>query len=244
MLKLRGIHWALPDAGEILKGVDLDVPEGKLTVVTGPNGGGKTSLAKIIAGLYAPSRGEIIFNGENITKWDITRRAKGGIAYAFQQPVCFKGITVKDLMELSAEQKMDDDDVCAVLSRVGLCAREYINRDVNSALSGGESKRIEIATVLMRKHAQILVFDEPEAGIDLWSFNNLVETFSSLKAEGKRSVMVISHQERIMEIADYIVVVADGRVRLSGERSQALPKLLSDEKNTCCPLCKSHEEAR
>lgn len=242
MLELKGIRWQLPEGGEILKGIDLTVPDGKLTVVTGPNGGGKTSLAKVIAGLYEPSGGKILLDGEDITSLDITERAKKGIAYAFQQPVRFKGLTVRDLLELSAERKLGEKDVCGILGEVGLCGPEYINREADSSLSGGESKRIEIATVLARKNAQMIVFDEPEAGIDLWSFTNLIQAFERLKKDSRRSLLVISHQERIMDIADYIVVIADGRVRTAGSREDVLPALLSEEKKPRCPLGKAVRE--
>ncbi len=242
MLELKGIRWQLPEGGEILKGIDLTVPDGKLTVVTGPNGGGKTSLAKVIAGLYEPSDGKILLDGEDITLLDITERAKKGIAYAFQQPVRFKGLTVRDLLELSAERKLGENDVCGILGEVGLCGPEYINREADSSLSGGESKRIEIATVLARKNAQMIVFDEPEAGIDLWSFTNLIQAFERLKKDSRRSLLVISHQERIMDIADYIVVIADGKVRTAGSREDVLPALLSEEKKPRCPLGKAVRE--
>ena len=235
MLELKDIHWKTPEDEEILKGIDLTVPKGKLTVITGPNGGGKTSLAKIIAGLYTPSSGQIIFNNEDITGLSITERARKGIAYAFQQPVRFKGLAVRDLLELSAETPLTDDKLCSMLSTVGLCAQEYIDRNVDASLSGGESKRIEIATVLYRKNAQTLVFDEPEAGIDLWSFTNLIKAFEDLKKDDERTIIIISHQERIMEIADYIAVVADGRVRSFGNRREILPALLASEKCSFCP---------
>lgn len=236
MLKLDRIHWKLPNGAEVLKGIDLTVPDGKLTVVTGPNGGGKTSLAKIIAGLYEPSEGRIFLDGCDITDLDITERAKNGIAYAFQQPVRFKGLTVRDLLEMSAERKLKDNEICRLLGEVGLCAKEYMDREADASLSGGESKRIEIATVLARKNAKMLVFDEPEAGIDLWSFNNLIDAFERLKTEGGHSLLVISHQERIMEIADYVVVIANGKVRTMGDRAEVLPELLADEKKARCPL--------
>ena len=243
MLELKDIRWRLPEGGEILKGINLSVPDGKLTVITGPNGGGKTSLAKVIAGLYEPFEGKIILDGKDITDWDITERARGGIAYAFQQPVRFKGLTVRDLLELSAETKLKEEQICEYLSEVGLCARDYMNREADASLSGGESKRIEIATVLARKNAKMLVFDEPEAGIDLWSFTNLIQAFEKLKAERGRSLLVISHQERIMEIADYIVVISDGRVETEGDREKVLPKLLgSNGTAQKCPLGKSVKE--
>ena len=230
MLELKNIHWALPDGGEILKGINLTVPDGRLTVVTGPNGGGKTSLAKVIAGLYAPSEGQILLDGEDVTGWDITERARGGIAYAFQQPVRFKGLTVRDLLELSAERTLKYGEICEYLGQVGLCAQEYVDREVNASLSG-----VELATVLARKNARMLVFDEPEAGIDLWSFSNLIAAFEKLKAEGGRTLLVISHQERIMDIADHIVVIAGGQVRDQGAKDDVLPNLLSAEKRTRCP---------
>lgn len=235
MLELQNIRWSLPDGGDILKGINLTIPAGKLTVVTGPNGGGKTSLAKIIAGLCMPTEGRILLNGEDITSWDITQRAQGGIAYAFQQPVRFKGLTVRDLLELSAERTLNYGEICEMMAEVGLCAQEYIDREVNASLSGGESKRIEIATVLTRKNARMLVFDEPEAGIDLWSFSNLIKAFERLKEEDGRTLLVISHQERIMEIADHIVVIADGAVRTAGSKDEVLPGLLYGEKTVRCP---------
>lgn len=244
MLELKNIHWQLPDGGEILRGIDLSIPEGKLTVITGPNGGGKTSLAKIIAGLYTPSEGNIILDGEDITSCTVTERAKKGIAYAFQQPVRFKGLTVRDLLELSAEEKLSKDKICSILGEVGLCSREYSEREADSSLSGGESKRIEIATVLARKNASTIVFDEPEAGIDLWSFTNLIEAFERLKSESNRSLLVISHQERIMDIADNIVVIADGKIRTSGPKEVILPELLANEKSVHCPMDKSAREVR
>lgn len=236
MLELKNIHWKTPEDEDILKGINLSIPEGKLTVITGPNGGGKTSLAKIIAGLYTPSSGQILLHHEDIANLTITERARTGIAYSFQQPVRFKGLTVRDLLELSAEKTLTEEELCSMLSAVGLCAQEYIDRNVDASLSGGESKRIEIATVLNRKNARVLVFDEPEAGIDLWSFSNLIKAFEDLKAEGGRTLIIISHQERIMEIADYIAVVADGSVRTFGICEEVLPGLLSGEKCALCPM--------
>ncbi len=241
MLELKNIRWKLDSGEQILKGIDLKIPDGKLTVVTGPNGGGKTSLAKVISGLYTQSDGNILLDGKDITGMNITERAKNGIAYAFQQPVRFKGLTIRDLLELSAERELSEDQVCEYLSKVGLCAHDYINREVNANLSGGESKRIEIATVLARKDAKVLVFDEPEAGIDLWSFSSLIDAFKAIKADSTRSLLIISHQERIMEIADRIVVIADGKVRTEGTRMQVLPSLLSGEKQRLCPLEKDEK---
>lgn len=242
MLLLKDIHWKTPENEEIVKGIDLSVPDGKLTVITGPNGGGKTSLAKLIAGLYTPSAGTILYNNEDITGYDITSRARKGIAYAFQQPVRFKGLSVRDLLELSAEKSLTDDQLCSMLSTVGLCAQEYIDRNVDASLSGGESKRIEIATVLNRKNAELLVFDEPEAGIDLWSFTNLIKAFEELKSRGGRTLVIISHQERIMEIADYIAVVANGKVQTFGPKEEVLPSLLCKGKKCGCPMSGTGKE--
>ena len=243
MLELKNIHWKTPEGEEILKGIDLTVPEGKLTVITGPNGGGKTSLAKIIAGLYEASEGSIIYNGEDITHMSITDRAKKGIAYAFQQPVRFKGLSVRDLLELANEEKLSDDKLCGMLATVGLCAQEYIDREVDASLSGGESKRIEIATVLNRKGAELLVFDEPEAGIDLWSFSNLISAFETIKKNGNRSLVIISHQERIMEIADYVAVVTDGKINTFGSKEEILPTILSGNRQCSCPMHSTTKES-
>lgn len=237
MLTVEHLAWTLPDGNPILSDISLTAKDGKLVVVTGPNGGGKTSLAKLIAGLRTPTSGRILFNGQDISALDITERAKLGIAYAFQQPVRFKGLTVRDLLEIAAGHPLSEDDLCELLGKVGLCADEYVSRELDSGLSGGEMKRVEIASVLARK-ASLCIFDEPEAGIDLWSFARLVETFQDLRATRQSTLLVISHQERILSIADEIIVVAEGRVRQAGPRALILPMLLADESTPRCPLGK------
>ncbi len=203
-------------------------------VVTGPNGGGKTTLAKVIAGIETQTSGHITFDGTDISAMDITERANRGVAFAFQQPVRFKGLTVRDMLELAAGKKLDEGVLCGYLGKVGLCANEYINRELNSSLSGGEIKRIEIASVLARE-AKLSIFDEPEAGIDLWSFTKLVETFEDLREQKKGTLLIISHQERILNIADDIVVIADGRVREAGPKDKVWPSLFEDERTVRCP---------
>ena len=237
MLKLEGITWGVPGGEGIINGIDLSIDNGKLIVVTGPNGGGKTTLAKLIAGLEKPDEGRIFLDDEDITEMPVTDRARRGIAYAFQQPVRFKGLTVRDLLELAANDKLTEAQLCRLLEKVVLCAGEYIDREMNASLSGGESKRIEIATVLAR-NARLAIFDEPEAGIDLWSFSRLVETFQEIKKKHEGTLLIISHQERILSIADEIIVLADGKVRTSGTKDEILPKLLEGEKAVRCPLGK------
>ena len=209
---------------EILKNINLKIDD-RFVAITGPNGGGKSTLAKVIAGIYPVTSGKIIFNGTDITNMSITDRAKLGISFAFQQPVRFKGLTVRDLITLASGKQISVSDACAYLSEVGLCARDYIDREINASLSGGELKRIEIA-MIMARGTQLSVFDEPEAGIDLWSFNNLIRVFEKMHDQTNGSIMIISHQEKILDIADKIVVVANGEVKSYGKKDEILPELL------------------
>lgn len=228
MLELKNVSFDVPDgSGEkgILKNISVKIDDKKFLAITGPNGGGKSTLAKIIAGIYQPTSGQILFDGEDITNMSITDRAKAGISFAFQQPVRFKGIKVKDLIKLAAGDNLSVSGACDYLSEVGLCAREYINRDVDASLSGGELKRIEIATIIARG-TKLCVFDEPEAGIDLWSFKNLIEVFEKMHKEKDTSIIIISHQERILNIADEILVLANGEIKAQGKKEDILPELL------------------
>lgn len=229
MLELQNVSFSVDINGkekEIIKGIDLTIPDNKLIAVTGPNGGGKSSLAKLIAGIYIPTSGKILFNDVDITDMSITDRAKLGIGFAFQQPVKFKGITVLDLLRIAAGKRISITEACEYLSSVGLCARDYIDREINASLSGGELKRVEIATVIARGTA-LSLFDEPEAGIDLWSFRNLIEVFRRMRESIKdSSIMIISHQERILDIADEIIVLKDGRLEKQGSRDEILPGLI------------------
>ena len=237
MLELKNISFQVDDEGkdkEIIRNISLTIPDRKLVVVTGPNGGGKSTLAKLIAGIEKPTDGRIFFNGEDITELGVTERARRGIAYAFQQPVRFKGIRVLDLIRIASGKTLSVSDACEYLSAVGMCARDYVDREVNASLSGGELKRIEIATVLARQ-AVLSVFDEPEAGIDLWSFRNLTEVFQKMREDIRdSSILIISHQERILEIADEIIVLKDGRVEKQGTRNEVYPHLMINEKAALC----------
>ena len=230
MLELKNICFSVPDENgaikEIVKDVSLTVGKGKLVVITGPNGGGKSTLARLIMGIERPISGKILFNGQDITDLSITERAKLGISFAFQQPVKFKGLKVIDLLRIASGKRLSVGDACQYLSAVGLCARDYIDRELNSSLSGGELKRIEIAEVLSRGTA-LSLFDEPEAGIDLWSFNNLIKVFEDMRRNIKDgSIIIISHQERILNVADEIVVIGGGKVDRHGDKATILPTLL------------------
>lgn len=238
MLTLKNVHWSPSEGHHVLKGIDLEIPAGQLTVVTGPNGGGKTSLAKVIAGLNEITEGQILVDGEDITEKDITERAKRGVSYAFQQPVRFKGVSVKDMLDIAAGGQIPDEEVCNVMAKVGLCTKDYIDREIDGSLSGGEIKRIEIASVLSRKNSKVLIFDEPEAGIDLWSFTGLIDAFEELKKEKDKAILVISHQERLLEIADNIAVIVDGKIRIAGPGKEIMPQLLAGEKYGTCPIGK------
>ena len=230
MLELRNVSYVVNDEqGEkqILKNVNLSLDD-RFVAFTGPNGGDKSTLAKVIAGIIKPMEGRIFFDGEDITDLSITERAQKGISYAFQQPVRFKGITVRDLINIAVGKNLKIADACAYLSEVGMCARDYIDREVNASLSGGELKRIEIATILARE-TKLSVFDEPEAGIDLWSFGSLIKVFEKMYEKTQGSILIISHQEKILNIADKIVVIADGQIQNVGKKEDVLPKLLAAE---------------
>ena len=230
MLELRNISYEVEEdreSREILKNISLTIDD-HFVAVTGPNGGGKSTLAKIIAGIIKPTSGQVILDGTDITGMSITERAKAGISYAFQQPVHFKGLTVKDLVSLAAGRTMRVSEICDILSEVGLCAKEYIDREINGSLSGGELKRIEIAMITARG-TKLSIFDEPEAGIDLWSFNSLIHVFERMRKEINGMILIISHQERILNIADRIILISDGLVSASGSREEVMPKLLNTE---------------
>ena len=230
MLELKNISYKVDEDGKekyILQDVNLTIDE-RFVAFTGPNGGGKSTLAKVIAGILKSTSGKIYFDGEDITDLSVTERAKLGVSYAFQQPVRFKGLTVRDLINIAAGKPLKVSDACSYLSEVGMCARDYIDREVNASLSGGELKRIEIATILARG-TKLSVFDEPEAGIDLWSFGNLIKVFENMHEKTQGNILIISHQERILNIADKIVVIANGKVKQQGKKEEILPALLGTD---------------
>ena len=240
MLEIRHLSYQVSGDGggelDILNDVSLTTPDHKFVVVTGPNGGGKTTLAKTIMGLAVPTGGQILWNGEDVTALSITERAKRGISYGFQQPPRFKGMRVRDLLELAAGREgLTHDEECQFLTRVGLCAADYIDREVDASLSGGEVKRIEIATILARK-AGLMIFDEPEAGIDLWSFAKLTETFQAIHQRREHTLIIISHQERIINLADEIVMIGDGKIQKQGPREEIFPEILANTASGCSYL--------
>ncbi len=233
MLELQHICFERENR-KILDDVSLKLDENKFVAITGPNGSGKSTLVKIIMGIEKPDSGEIIFNGKNITDLSIDKRAKLGIGFAFQQPVKFKGITVYDLLKIAAQTDIKKKEACEILSRVGLCAKEYVDREVNGSLSGGELKRIEIASVVLRE-AKLTIFDEPEAGIDLWSFNNLIEVFENMRKMIKGITIIISHQEKILHIADEVILMRNGKIEQIGKSEEVLRKTVQVKKK-CCKL--------
>lgn len=244
MLQVEHLSYDVQDeAGqpEILSDVSFSVGDGEMLVITGPNGGGKSTLAKVLMGIHQPSEGRILLDGQDITGMSIDERAKAGIGFAFQQPPRFKGMTVRRLLNLAAGRTISEDECCALLSSVGLCAMEYIDREADATLSGGEMKRIEIATVLARQHV-LCIFDEPEAGIDLWSFSMLIKRFEKLHKEKKESLILISHQERIIRMADRIMVLTDGKVSAIGAAEEIMPRLFGEETESCaCRMQKGGE---
>ena len=238
MLELQNLTLTVPSENgttDILKDVSLTIEDKKFIVITGPNGGGKTTLAKVIMGLAEPTAGKIRWNGEDITELNIAERAKKGISYGFQQPPRFKGMKVSDLLQIAAGRKLSHSEACSYLTKVGLCARDYVDRDVDTSLSGGEVKRIEIATVLA-KDSDLMIFDEPEAGIDLWSFARLTETFQELHARREKTILIISHQERIIRLADEIVLISGGRIQSRGPADQLYSKIMADTITGCNKL--------
>ena len=235
MLELVNLSFKVNDDGtkkEILNDVSLTLEDGKFLVITGPNGGGKSTLAKLIMGIEKPTGGKILWNGTDITNMSITERANLGIGYAFQQPPRFKGLTVRDLLSLAHGDTLPEDQCCTYLTSVGLCSKDYLNREVDATLSGGEIKRIEIATIMAR-NVSLAIYDEPEAGIDLWSFNMLIESFKNISSKQKQSMIIISHQERIMKIADEIAIIANGTVKKKGAVDEVFPLLMDEFNNVC-----------
>lgn len=235
MLEIKNLHVTIENEENsinILNGIDLTVKDNDFIVITGPNGSGKTTLAKAIMGLYNVTKGEILWQNKNITDFSITERAKQGISFGFQQPPRFKGLTVADLLNTAAGRKLNHDEACSLLNMVGLCAKDYLNREVGQGLSGGEIKRIEIASVLIRK-TPLMIFDEPEAGIDIWSFSKLTETFSAIKEKRESTVIIISHQERIIELADKVVLLKNGVVTDVDTPDKILPKIVGKTIYTC-----------
>ena len=235
MLELQHLRFSAPTEGgklDILKDLNLQVESGRFLVITGPNGGGKTTLARAIMGIVQVDGGKILLDGEDLTNLSVTDRAKKGVSYAFQQPPRFKGMKVSDLLNIAAGRRLSHDQACQYLTQVGLCARDYVDRDVDASLSGGEVKRIEIASILAR-NSKLMIFDEPEAGIDLWSFARLTETFQQIHASGDTTMIIISHQERIIRLADEVVLIADGTVRERGPADKILPMILTDTVMGC-----------
>ena len=232
MLELKDICFER-DGKKILDNVNLTLEDDKFVVITGPNGSGKSTLAKIIMGIEKQDSGKILFNGKDISNWSIDKRAKNGISFAFQQPVKFKGITVFDLIKLSSGKDINKAEACNILAKVGLCAKEYVDREVNNSLSGGELKRIEIAIVAVRE-SKLTIFDEPEAGIDLWSFSNLIKVFEEIRKTTKGTTLIISHQERILNIADQLILMNSGRIEDVGTKDELFGKVVKDK--VCCKI--------
>ena len=242
MLELKDVKFSVTDENgqnkDIINGVNLKIDESKFVAITGPNGSGKSTLAKLIVGIIKPTSGQIIFNGTDITDMSITDRAKAGISFAFQQPVRFKGIRVVDLLRMASGKQLSISEACTYLSEVGLCARDYINREVDGSLSGGELKRIEIATIIAR-NTVLSVFDEPETGIDLWSFNSLIKVFEKMQKNNTNSILIISHQERILDIADEIILLSNGLIKAHGSKDEIMPLVLGTNQGGVCEKLKA-----
>ena len=239
MLEVKNLTFKVNENGierSIVKGISFDVKDGEMLVITGPNGGGKSTLAKVLMGIEQADEGQIILDGEDITSYDINHRANAGIGFAFQQPPRFKGMTVDKLLSLAAGHKLAEPECCALLSSVGLCAQEYLKREVDATLSGGEMKRLEIATVLAKQH-KLCIVDEPEAGIDLWSFSMLIQQFEKIHSKKEESLILISHQERIIQMADRIMVIEDGKIGAIGPKDEILPTLLDKGDSCACMNC-------